>query len=78
MFFLPIFPFKKTKKCQRCGLNYPKNEDKCPHCSVLTSDSDLEDLLRQKESETQGNQNLGLMFLIIGGVIAFCLILLFL
>lgn len=75
MLFLSLFPFKRTKKCQRCGLRYPKVEVQCTHCSELTDGSALDELLMKKSSESYGNQNLGLLFLLLGGALAFVLIL---
>ena len=42
----------KTKKCLRCGLNYPLEVDECVHCSEI-SDEDLSEFLAlyRKEDE---------------------------
>ena len=59
--FIPP-PLKFTKKCDRCGLLYPEEEDICTHCNGLT-DEEVETLKEKYAAELKGNSNLGLLLL---------------
>ena len=59
---------KFTKKCERCGLRYPKKEVACSHCSDL-SDQEVHDLKARYENERAGNANLGRLFLYIAALL---------
>ena len=68
---IPIFippPIRRTQKCNRCGLLYPKKEASCIHCSNL-SDSELNEIKLKISQERQANQNLGKLFLFIAFLI---------
>lgn len=77
MLFLPVAPLRKTKKCERCGLSYPKSEAQCTHCADVADGRDLEGFIAQKEAETHGNKNLGLLFLLLGLVFTVALLILY-
>lgn len=66
--FLPS-DIKSTQKCERCGLRYPKTEEKCSHCADL-SDREVDALKQRFEDENQGNANLGKIFLLVTVVLA--------
>lgn len=59
---------KFTRKCQRCGLRYPRNDTVCPHCAGLT-DQQVSDIKARHEREHAGNANLGRLLLYIAGLI---------
>lgn len=58
-----------TKPCERCGLHYDHREAECPHCSTLGPEG-LQALLAQKALEREGNRPMGLVFLVIGALLA--------
>jgi len=63
---MPLFippPLKLTKKCNRCGLLYPKDEEQCSHCSNL-SDQEVLELKDNFKNEQAGNNNLGKLLFI--------------
>ena len=66
---LPFIASAKTVVCNRCGLNYPEQEDNCTHCTGL---SDLEVLVLKEESSRQRGvlKKLAVLFLISGAVFA--------
>ena len=68
---------KPTKKCDRCGLRYPKDEERCSHCSELNA-RELDELLHRLKEEAGANSNLGTKFLLVSVVLAFFVFLLFL
>ncbi len=61
-----LFPLKikLTKKCQRCGLRYPRKEKECSHCKNLT-DREVENLRAKMEEEHESNKNMGRLFMYI-------------
>jgi len=67
MMQVPI-KIKFTKKCQRCGLRYPKKEAVCSHCDGL-SNQEVQDLKARYENERAGNANLGRLFLYIAALL---------
>ena len=66
---LIIPPFKRRKKCSRCGLLYPKKEKFCPHCNDL-DDKQVHELKLKFQEEQKGNENLGKLFLYLAVIIA--------
>ena len=64
---LPI-NIRFTKKCQRCGLRYPKKEEVCPHCTGLT-DQQVREIRARHQSELAGNANIGRLFFYIAGLL---------
>jgi len=61
----PIFippPVNNTKKCNKCGLQYPTKEDACTHCKDLT-DQEIKELKSKLQEEHKGNSNLGKLFI---------------
>lgn len=55
---------KPTKRCDRCGLRYPKDEDKCTHCKDV-SDSELAAFKEEIEAQRESGARLGFIFLVI-------------
>ena len=53
---------KPTIKCQRCGLRYPHDDDKCIHCGHLDDDG-LKVLLDKLHKQAQSNKRLGFILL---------------
>jgi len=67
----PIFippPINNTKKCTRCGLQYPIKEDACAHCKDLT-DQEVEELLSKLKEEHEGNSNIGKFFIYVAALL---------
>jgi len=60
--FLPQKSFK-TKRCERCDMNYDAKLDCCPHCAGVADGQALEKLKEDHAEQLQGNSSLGLMFL---------------
>lgn len=72
--FIPP-PVHETKKCTRCGLLYPKDENECSHCSELT-DKEVINLKEDFVEEQKGNSELGKLFLFISSIVALIMIIL--
>lgn len=64
-----ITRLKKTKKCDRCALNYAIKMDECPHCSHLSDGRELSDLLDFKQQQAEANSRLGMTFIAISVVL---------
>lgn len=52
---------KPTKKCERCGLRYPEEDEVCIHCGKL-DDSELLQLKESIEEEHKAHFYLGRKF----------------
>lgn len=65
---------KPTKKCDRCGLRYPKDAEKCPHCGEL-GERELQELKEKIQEHRRSNKRLGLMFVIAAVIVIFGLLL---
>ena len=52
---------KPTKKCERCGLLYPEDEEICSHCGELNG-LELQMFLERIAEERQSTVNLGKLF----------------
>lgn len=64
---------RPTKRCERCGLRYPKDEDRCTHCKNV-SDSELAAFKEQIEAQRESGGRLGAIFLVMAlalGVLLF-------
>ena len=72
--FIPP-PIRLVKKCERCGLQYPRKEVQCTHCNGLT-DREVEELKLKYEEEHKGNANLGKLFLYMAILIAIGMVIL--
>jgi len=57
---VPI-PIRYSKKCERCGLRYPSDEEHCEHCFNL-SDKEVDELKSRIREEQKSNMNLGRLF----------------
>jgi len=68
---------KPTKKCDRCGLYYPKDEQKCIHCGDL-SNNELQQFLEKIENEKISSKNLGMLFFYIAILMIFGMLILLL
>ena len=64
---------KPTRKCERCGLRYPVDQDACPHCTGL-SESQLDALKARIARRHVANGRLGRGFLL--GAVAIVLVML--
>jgi hypothetical protein len=63
---MPIFvppPMRRTRRCKRCRLHYPRSLEHCPHCSDVP-DNQLEDLRQRVGEAHAGNARLGRWLLI--------------
>jgi len=67
----------KQKRCERCGLYYSKNLEKCDHCSEL-NDSKLAALKAQHQETLRDNSAFGKYLLILAAIIGLLLLLSFL
>jgi hypothetical protein len=66
---LPVpIKIRFTRRCQRCGLRYPKADAACPHCTGLT-EREVQELKDRHEDERAGNANLGRLLLYIAGLL---------
>ena len=54
-------PIRYSKKCDRCGLRYPIEEENCVHCFKL-SDKEVGELKLKIDEEQISNKNLGHLF----------------
>ena len=68
---------KPTKKCERCNLYYPEDEDKCIHCGEF-SNSELEQFIARLEEEKTSSKNLGTLFFYIAILITLAMLILLL
>ena len=70
---IPFIASAKTVVCNRCGLKYPKQEDNCTHCTVL---SDLAVMVLIEESSRQRgvSKKLAVLFLIAGAIFGFAIL----
>ncbi len=59
--FLPSL-IKRTQKCERCGLLFPKKAIECPHCTDL-NDRELSELKQEIQERHVANKNLGMVFM---------------
>lgn len=74
---LPLFlppSFRRSTRCGRCGLRYPKKDAQCIHCTGL-SDSEVKSLKEGHAETLEGNANLGRVFGYIAAVLAASLLL---
>ena len=67
---------KPTKPCNRCGLRYEEDADKCVHCGDI-SDANLSDFKEGIEAQKDAEANLGSIFLVITLALGILLFLLF-
>ncbi len=65
---------KPTRKCQRCGLRYPKEAEKCTHCGEL-GERELNQLRQTIDEHRQSNRRLGLIFVVAAVLLLFGLLL---
>jgi hypothetical protein len=68
---------KPTKRCDSCGLRYPKEEPACTHCKDITTVSELLAFKREIESKHIAGSNLGKRFIVVGLVLGLILFLSF-
>jgi predicted nucleic acid-binding Zn ribbon protein len=66
--FLPI-TIRRSQKCSRCGLRFPKSEAQCTHCANL-SDREVIALKERRQKERLGNANLANLFYFIAALLA--------
>jgi len=62
-------PIRRTRKCPRCGLRYPRRAPSCPHCGGL-SEAELEALRRRVAEEREAGSRLGWLMLLGAGALA--------
>ena len=67
--YVPPFLAKKTKRCERCDLRYPANEDACTHCGEL-SDDELTQLRMRESSQRAAYSRLGVIMLVMALLVA--------
>ncbi len=58
----PIDTINVVKKCERCGLRYPVDKNKCNHCSHL-NESELALLKIEIKKQRELNRGLGKYFI---------------
>jgi len=58
-----------TKKCHRCGFQYPIKNEECSHCSELKTTHELDAFKQQLKQGKKERNNLGLRFLFLMSVI---------
>lgn len=63
------FRFRKTRKCDRCGLRTPSLQPNCQHCENISDGKDLDDVVQRWNESHEGNKNLGLMFVVVSLII---------
>jgi len=63
-----INKIRRKQQCPRCGLDYLRSEEVCPHCTGL-SDRDVEDLKRRFAAKGTGERYLELLFIYIAALI---------
>jgi predicted nucleic acid-binding Zn ribbon protein len=66
---------KPTKKCARCGLKYPEDQENCPHCFELT-EAELDELKDKIEEYHKSNANIGKLFFYFAAALLVFLVLL--
>ena len=64
------FMQSSTKKCDRCGLQYPVKDESCSHCSGLKMDNELNAFKQQLTNAKNVRGNLGVKFIVIVFIIA--------
>lgn len=69
---LPV-SIRRSRRCERCGLRFPRKEAQCPHCADL-SDPEVLDLKEGMQEEQQGHANLGKLFYFIAALVAAALV----
>lgn len=62
-----------TRRCQRCGLRYPREQMNCPHCRGLTDEQVLKIRARHRR-ELMGNDQLGRLLFYIAGLLVVLLV----
>ncbi len=67
---IPILIGSRTVSCDRCGLNYPEQREKCSHCGDL---SDLGVVVLKAEVSRQKRvlKKLAVLFLLVGALFTF-------
>ena len=66
---------KPTRKCERCGLRYPKDLADCPHCHTIRTQADLEAFKAEKAAERAAGVRLGRLFIIVALILLALLLL---
>lgn len=61
-------PIRFSKKCNRCGLRYPKKANECVHCNGL-SDAEMDEMLLKKSEAHKNTRNIGKLFLYLTALI---------
>lgn len=59
--FLPP-PIRRSQKCARCGLMFPKKASGCGHCKGL-SDNEAQQRKESRQGTDKANANLGILCL---------------
>lgn len=70
---LPVL-IRRSRRCERCGLRFPRKKIQCPHCADL-GDREVLDLKERMQEEQQGHANLGKLFYFIAAIVAAVLVL---
>lgn len=69
MRLLPMFiPIRASRKCERCGLRYSDQLERCPHCSGL-SETELQQLKLRIATSQRRMASLGKSMLILALVL---------
>jgi len=66
LFFPPFL--RRTRRCPRCGLWFPKKSPECTHCASL-DEAGLARLTERFGQEHEGNANLGRTFLLLAAIL---------
>jgi len=61
-------PINWVKKCKRCGLKYPTENDICTHCHGL-SDNEVALLKVNFKRQKRGNVKIGKLFILMALII---------
>jgi hypothetical protein len=56
---------KPTRRCSRCGLKHPKEDEHCIHCFHLKSDVELKKFKEAIKNEMNSSSKVGFIFLFI-------------
>ena len=67
--YVPPILAKKTKRCERCDLNFPASEAACTHCGEL-SDEELVQLRTRDSARRESYERLGVIMLVIALLVA--------
>ncbi len=67
--YVPPFLAKKTKRCERCDLNFPASAAACTHCGELT-DEELVQLRTRESARREAYGRLGAIMLVIALLVA--------